>query len=452
MIYPKPLDKLLAGQRLREYSDTRFMIKMMVESSDREVTAREMVELTKKLRIPYVFDRATGSSFPALQLTVNNKPCRITFKNVLEKTSTVQTARMEAAQCLWLAVYQSNPQADSNFVRQNWQRYKSSYKITTSEKDIWEHITKEWERSHNLVASHLIKKLRGSNYVFHHDTAEVRKIYACYNRLNRQQKIFSSKDKWNPADIWAISRGMTLNLDKIDSFDEFNNFLREGIDKGNVVPISLKQVRRSVKISTHNTTEDRSKPKEETGITKYVDFRVNTGAKDWTSSKSCIINLMKADRKGKIELRSFKAHTPVMGELNMHRTSSRSGKIKQNVIENIFMNVGHQKLTIPHMSELYQQMTKEPTQIEQRVYELAEKLDSTHKHVSATEYQQFLENLGKQDQYKRTDWIVEKYTALLICDAFSKIQDKEKVVEALYSWASASGEIQGPFLKADERV
>jgi hypothetical protein len=441
MIYPSPLDKVLAGQTVKKFTNNRLIL-IVLSCADRLQTRNEIETLLRTLRIPYKRAREAGSSFEALTLTANNKPARITFKPAVIALDSRLTALMESAQCMYLAAQQvARRSIDTAYLKANLNRVKAFYEIDVKEKDIFERLTKDWIKSHEMIANHLGPKLKGNDYVFHRNSSIVQQIYAMYSKLNREQKVFSAPDKWNPADIWAIRRGYNLNgMSSVASWDEFNNWLREAIDSRDLVPISLKKVAKVPKISTVNTNEDRNKPKEEHVSTKFTSLRANTGKKDWTTSKNVQICFSKGQSEFYVELRQSAPGKKLNGELNKRRDVARHGKILIEKIISIAEKLG-QKVTLPDRAETAKKSAAYDSELINKVTDLANKLENDH--VPAEQLTQMLQQ--KQDP----DWLQSKYEGLLILEAFSKMNDqkKEQAVEGLYSAASAANDLAGPFLK-----
>lgn len=441
MNYPSPFDKILSGQTVKKFSSNKIII-IILSCADRQQTRDEIEETLKTLKIPYNRAREPGSSFEALTFVANGKNARITFKPAVVALDSRLTALMEGAQCMYLAARQvARRPIDTAYLKTNLQRIKPWYDIDVKEKDVFERLTKDWIKSHELIANHIGPKLRGTNYVFHRNSSFVQRIYGIYSKLNREQKVFSAPDKWNPADIWAVRRGYAPNgMHAIESWDEFNNWLRHAIDAGDIVPISLKKVAKNPKITSVNTNEDRNKPKEEHVQTKFTGLRANTGKKDWTTSKNVQICFSKGQSEFYVELRQSRPGAKLNGELNKKRDVARHGKILVEKIISIAEKLG-QHVTLPDRQKTAQLSAAYDHELMAKVTALANKLENDH--VTVDQLSQMLQE--KQDP----DWLQSKYEGLLILEAFSKMNNhkKEQAVEALYSAASAANDLAGPFLK-----
>ncbi len=195
-----------------------------------------------------------------------------------------------------------------------------------------------------------------------------------------------------------------------------------------------------------NTTRDRSKPKEETAPLVYERFRVNTGKKDWTSSKRVDIVFKKGSIDGSIVIRSFDSAAQVRGTLDQKRSKALHGKIGFNdFIKPTFQKIGNQTINLPPRAELNKLSRSYDVGLATKVTELANKLDGTSIKV---EY--LLEQLGQEPE-KNLYWLADKYEGLLVIEAFSKMSKKQQqqVTDALHSRGSASQELSGPFIKTE---
>lgn len=444
-MYPSPFDKILAGQNVKSFTSSRITIIILL-CADRSETRDEMEATLKRLKIAFNRAREPGSSFEALTFVVNGKTARITFKPAVVALDSRLTALMESAQCMYMAARQvARRSVDTNYLKTNLQRIKPFYQIDVKEQDIFDRLTKDWVKSHELTADHVVRKLKHSNYVFHRGTDFVNKIYDVYKRLNREQKEFSAPDKWNPADIWAVRRGYVANgLNSIQSWDELNNWIRDAIDTGDIVPISLKKVARNPKITSVNTNEDRNKPRSEHVSTKFQRLRANTGRKDWTTSKNVQICFAKGQSEYYVELRQSRPGAKLNAELNMRRNPARHGKVLIDRVLNIVSKLG-QNVTLPDRATTAKQSAEYDIDLATKVTNLANTLENDKVTV-----EQLIESLNEK---KDPDWLQSKYEGLLILEAINKLDDhkKEQVVEGLYSAASAANELAGPFLKVSQQ-
>jgi hypothetical protein len=448
------VDNLLTGYYIRKRTDSPKLTMIIIESDNRERTSSELREKVKKAIGPnFFYGKVTGSSFRGgIEFQIDKRTVRFVFKETSSSKMGMNTALMEAAQCIYLAAAQTHRgPVTSTWVQQNINRIRQFFDVSSSIDKIFDALDDGWRKSSELIGNHLYSKLRHNNYVFHHDSQTVRNIYKEYSRLNRLNKQFSQSDKWNPADIWAIRRGYRPDFSKLESFDEFNSAIRDMIDQGNMVPISLKKVAKNPKVLTINTTEAIQKASQTTSIaakTEFMAAKANTGRTNWMSSKNCKIEIAKGKIDMSIELRQSRPGAIVNGELKVKRTVARHGKIHVNQFARIFDSLGVKLETFDVRKINEQSENLDPVLIQQ-VYDMANKLEP-HPKVTMEEFRKFINEHGKTDP----DWLGSKYESLVVLTAFMKLSDadKHKAVERLYSQAAASNELAGPYLKVTERV
>lgn len=449
------IDKVLEGFYIRKRSDSPKLTIVVIDADDRQAASNEAKQRVAKLVGPnFFYGKVTGSSFRGgIEFQSGQRTVRLVFKEASSSKMGMNTALMEAAQCVYLAaaIVKRGP-IDSNYVRSNVNKIRQHIDISSQLDAVLNALDDSWRKSSEIIANHVYPRLRHNNYVFHHDSNQVRKIYATYSRLNRETKTFSQSDKWNPADIWAIRRGLTINFDKVGSFDELNQDMREMIDRGDLLPISLKKVSKSAKITTENTNEAIAKAasagKTVAAQTEFVAARVSTGKTNWMSSKNCKIEMSKGKMDLAIELRQSRPGALVNGELKVRGTVARHGKIHIRQFERIF--AAHKvRLEMPDKAKLQRESEELGFDLVQKVFDLATKLNDGAK-VTMEEFREFINKHGKTDP----DWLASKYEAMLVIEAFSKLNasDKQKVCEALYSQAAAANELAGPFLKVNQRL
>jgi hypothetical protein len=452
IIQNKQLDTVLKGLFVRSKTETSKLITVILQAPNRQQTSEEVRKRLDKTRVKYNHEKMSGSSFPAVQCNLGGKLVRFVFKEDSSSKSGLNTALMECAQSIYCAAAQiGNGPIDSNFVLNHIDKIRPLIDIDKDINKVLEAMDNGWRKSSELTANHLRSKLRSTNYIFHRNSRTTQNIYKKYSELERQERTFGHPDKWNPADIWAIRRGATIMLNNIKSFEEFNDYLRKLIDKGDVLGISLKKIAKAPKLISANTTDAMRKVAvlaTPTHHMEVVGYKVNTGTTNWTSSKNCKIEVKKGNIAIGIELRQSKGGAQVNGELKMKGTQARHGKIHMNTFVKIFQELGV-KLEVPNQQTLNSESRTLDEDLIGKTLKLATKLDA-RSHVTFEEFSDFLKEKVKTD----SDWLGSKYGAMLVIEAFASLsKDKQELaVERIYSNAAASNELAGPFLKVTERL
>lgn len=217
---------------------------------------------------------------------------------------TIQTRIAEATQCVWNVCVLKNPRkAQTEFTKKD---LKAAYdspncKVHGTTFDEIYNIEEKWHKSGYLSA----KKLVADGWInlkqeFHHGTpAGMDKIYKLKkDALSNSDLPNITNDKWNPGDFWAIEKGFRLDSLDISSIKAYNMELIKQFKAKKIVGISLKQVKKTARISVLNETNDR--PSD----FKYSEGQLESNRGDFFSNKSGTILFKKGTSDGKMEIRT----------------------------------------------------------------------------------------------------------------------------------------------------
>lgn len=455
MIKNKIIESVIEGVNVRKRSDSPKLTIVMIDSDDRQATSRMIRQRVQQLVGDHFHGRVSGSSFlGGIEFETDERKVRLVFKEYSSSKMGLNTKLYEAAQCVYLAAAQAKRSSvDSSWVMQNVGKFSGNIDIQQSPDQIFDGLDDGWRKSSEIIANHLQPKLRHNQFVFHHDSRLVRTIYSHYKRLNTG-RTFTQSDNWNPADIWAIRKGISVTADKMQSFEEINVYLRDSIDEGNIIPISLKKVNKPPpKVIAVNTNESKhkmnlAKSTPKTNI-EFVEAKVNTGTKDWTSSKNCRIDMIKGGHIAmSVEIRQSRPGSAVNGELKIKNTPARHGKINLVHFKQILNKLGS-KLDVPPTAEINKQSKEMDSQLVEKTYQLATKLDKSSS-VTKGDFQTFIAEKTKTDP----DWLASKYSAMLIIDAIVSLNKANRKIaaERLYSQAASEHDLAGPYLKVTQRA
>lgn len=364
---------------------------------------------------------------------------------IIKPAAVPDTRLTEAAQCVYLAAAQfARKDVDSEYVKSHIVRTASRVAVDMPTTDIVDKLNPKWQRSSEKIANYLRTYLKRTDYVFHRNSAVVKSIYAKFAELNKAEgKPFAQSDKWNPADIWAIAG--VVNVSRLTSIDQLNRYLRNSIEKGLIIPISLKQTTGPSKVKAtpvNVTAADNS-----TGLVdlpKFKQLRVNTGKTDWTTSKQVNVEfILEKGRLGHFEFRLSKAGAALNGEMIIRSSAARHGKINIKNVEQTIREAGG-TLKLPDHREIAQLSMDFDEELMRATFDLASSLDNT----STVTFDKFKGNLL---QKRDLSWLASKYQALLVAQSISKLSDQKKnqVIVQLYSHALVAGELAGPFIKVE---
>jgi hypothetical protein len=176
--------------------------------------------------------------------------------------------------------------------------------------------------------------LKKNDYKFYRTLGLMGTIYNEYNRLKKQDKIpLGRDDKWNPSDIWASKH---TGLPKaFGSLMDFNGYISEMLEKGEVVGISLKQNSGSPKAVKLG-------PNEKPVMINYE--LVSKGRKVFPTG----IKIQTAKGIVFFDIRSFNIASggKVSAEIHVKGSKARHGKVQADVYRKFVGKYG-----IPQMSD-----------------------------------------------------------------------------------------------------
>ena len=217
---------------------------------------------------------------------------------------TIQTRIAEATQCVWnICVLKHPRKAQTEFTKKD---LKAAYdspncKVHGTTFDEIYNIEEKWHKSGYLSAKKLVADGWISlNQEFHHGTPNgMEKIYKMKKDALRNSDLSNiTNDKWNPGDFWAIKKNFNLDSLDISSIKAYNMDLIQKFHSREIVGISLKQVRKTARISILNDNDDR--PSD----FKYSTGMLESNRGDFFSNKGATIIFKKGQTDGKMEIRT----------------------------------------------------------------------------------------------------------------------------------------------------
>jgi len=216
----------------------------------------------------------------------------------------------------------------------------------------WKLTFIETKKAINQIINDDIKKYK----IIHDatDTSEFSKIISKFTK-----KIGTSKDSWNPADIFLIRKDkydyvikklnliLELKVDKNTLISLFNNEIYSLYEKGILYPISLKQLKSSAKIELSNTPEQEIHFYDIKINNFNLDFSLKSGTKEIG-----IMSFLNKETKGIISMqnRPFPyGYSITQTEITSDgtKTGGRLGKVPTKIIDQIMgeYNFGRIKST-----------------------------------------------------------------------------------------------------------
>lgn len=259
---------------------------------------------------------------------------------ITEISATQMTKLQESLHCVALGIIQLKGKVtvemlnDPDLFAQSYNRYCD---VDAGAEELWQFLesSDKWATSVVMAVNALQKSgyLKKRNYTFYRGKGLMNVIYDEFNRLSKNQGIKLANDKWNPGDIWASShKGLPKAFDNLQ---EYNKFISDSLNKGEIVGISLKQVGKSAKVEWQG-------PPEKPIITKY-DF-VKKGNKSFPTG----VNIWTTNGIVSFNVRSFNIRkaADIQAEIAVKGSSARHGKVAANVYAGFV-----RKYNIPQMTD-----------------------------------------------------------------------------------------------------
>jgi hypothetical protein len=307
-------------------------------------------------------------------------------------------------------------------------------------KQLEKKVTNDWALSSKRLAKHILKRSggflglpSGMNFTLQHPSAKqgfIDKIYKRFAKLIKETELsFLDRDKWNPGDVWYVDDSVkNTNFDEYTSVIALNKFLVEEYEKGNVIPISLKQlVNDNVDTTVKNYNSEMKKVKfEGFDLGKQSFFKSIDGNLYFNGSVA--------------ECRTFtgdKLSAEIKG------VGAKGGKVGATIINNYFKKYNSNK-NITDYKIIGDMITKKRIPFLKDLYEKAIRVDKRIK-GSVTDFMESIDQskyapAGSQPEF---NYLLSKYQATEMMDAINDLSNKNKdnIVYDMISYASSQTEL-----------
>lgn len=319
----------------------------------------------------------------------------------------------ESAQCAYCAAIWYG----KDFSKETIEATAKYIDVTASIPDMLT-LPSHWQESLIITANELKKKYGKRKYAFHRGSSWVKSLEDHWRVLNRSEKQFANLNKWSPADIYMITlKGSNVDLTKTKSISELNDVMRQLAIAGDLLGVSLKQVKKIATIEEKNITAKK---------TQYSFDNVTVGKRGFLISGDAYITF----DKGVIQFRKF--GSTWQGEIK--GKTANMGKISGGPINEIMLKHGVRLLK---QSEV---LRPTPTLIKKM-----------HDYYSYFEQgkpmplKPFTEAVTAKD----ANWWVSKFLSAQLAYEIDKQPKnvKDSIVTAMLSYASSETDSSGPYIK-----
>ena len=308
---------------------------------------------------PFQIDVRVSNGTKELTLRLQIKPT----KGAGSGGGARETQRTECAQCLFAAyavnVKKDNldeiPSAAELKKASAW--YKGDDKIAEILPD---KLDSDWVLSCVRGANAIVKEYGTSTrYYFYRGLdfdgkgTQPNTISKAYSRANKNDKKFSSEDKWNPADIWMATSegakiGEVLNAKEgrsvwnIDNWGTLNGKILEYFDNKDLIGISLKKVEQDTADFKVQNKGDKKDIASNVSWVKYDLIFESNKKKEEDRYPMDVYLYYGTGVAGRFQSRNFGGGTSASWQIERKGTSAAQGRVGGGSVERVLNNMGVQ--------------------------------------------------------------------------------------------------------------
>lgn len=336
---------------------------------------------------------------------------------------TDQTRVNESAQAVYCAATVGNSAVDKV--------HPNRYNIESSIDEVLS-LRADWVKSSQLISDHLLAKgLIDSTQTFHHGSEYVLELCQMAKKLVEQEGITWNKDKWNPADIWAIRGEPKISWPDIHSM---NRSMRQLLHDRDLIGISLKKVNCEPKHSFVNIDDQRPS----FSVEKFG--AVGTfGVPDFFSSKKVMVEYGEGTAHGR-------TYDPLKNwSLEIDGRTAKHGKIGKGPISSLLVASGH--CPLPDHKFLLEGLKNAPDDFLGLFYDLYVKNPPFNDRVTEKTFFETIKTLSKT--VKGMDWAYSKFIGTNFID---RIRHDKSIFTDIILYAMSQSAFSGPFVKVQEKT
>mgnify|MGYP007020163578 CR=1 FL=1 len=342
---------------------------------------------------------------------------------------TKQTAIGEAAQCLWIAATlgEGYDKPADYFTDKILSKYFKKISVgKTSLNEILE-IDDGWKISSHLTAQFAAKNaIVDNDMTFHRDDDVMKSIYSAKNIAFKNNDFKPlMDDKWNPGDIWAVESGFTINELDSSTVESFNDDILDLHLQKRLIGISLKKVRKDVKVVEKNVERP-----PDTQDYKFLSGHIKALVRgEWYTTKANYITF----DGGQVDLRANSAFGSHKSEIK--GKGARGGGASWGVMQDAAARIYGKSKQLPKNSVLKKEATAIAKGDKKAVAKFTKMLQVYDRSISDA-------NVIKELNKKKKDaavWIHGKLGGLYVLDLVQKGGTKaNKWITQLVNYAGSS--------------
>lgn len=216
-----------------------------------------------------------SGSLSTIEFTLNNELFALTY-NPQKGTGAPTTEEHESASIYFIEqTLKSGERSIGKFIREV--RDKEIFARIEQFSDWLETFQSQVNNMYDFFDEKNVKDFR--NYEFFRESQFTKKLY----KHAKDLVGFKQKDNWQPADVWIVKNpNEKINeILKIDNAHDLNNYLRDGIENRELIPLSLKKTSKTVSLEERNMEDQMDKIHDEpTDINMDLNFNFNKNGFD----------------------------------------------------------------------------------------------------------------------------------------------------------------------------
>lgn len=454
----QPLELEKGGDVVVDKKKSADFIKVL-KSGDR-TKIREFVKQGNKY--PPIFVGKDGKQY---QLTALKKAAYFGGGAGAAKATAESTAQQESTQAmvLALAIKLGRDLTLDDLTTENLVKAKAGYDVDSGVDKAVPFISDRkpsgWGNSLINTANILRKKLDLDGMVIHRGSSWVKSLEKKFNQVNKGadgKRVFQSKDKWNPSDIWAVKPGTEV-LSKINDLAEFKAWLQKMYEEKKVYGISLKKAPKNTKLKSYNVDNDYDDLLDLTikdllvGKTNELFRSLGTHVifEDVVSIKDILAE------KNELDVRRFRVTDNVAGEIKGKYAAG--GKIGFGPMNRLLRNTGLPELT--HRKEigklldknLKQKARDQGKELDRKKYyhKITSKIISMASEVNSSAAKKAKTNLEEISNSMKFNEFASKYQAVELVAILKKASEEKRrdFIQKVIQYASSRDELSTVFTK-----
>tara|TARA_B100001173_G_C15993073_1_gene549803 strand:- start:140 stop:1696 length:1557 start_codon:yes stop_codon:yes gene_type:complete len=292
-------------------------------------------------------------------------------------------------------------------------------------------------------------------------------IAKAYARCNKEEKKFSSEDKWNPADIWMATSnfdpGMLHVRDgrsfKITTWQYLNEIIQDQYDSGDLIGISLKKIENpTAKLNAINVDKDAQKREvEKLGYKKkgliFQNMKMKKEDDRYPMDAYMYYDNGQNDR---FQSRNFGGDTKSSWQLELKGSAANMGRMGGGSVDTVLdgLNVSFPPANSMHSTfdntKIWNDCGKKSANVGKVCREIV-RLLKLHKaagmdvNPSVDEENDYILRVSKRSQSYR----YSKLLSLYLLDSIERSNIENTIIRNLYLYAASKSDASCVFLKME---